>query len=236
MLSYTEENYLKALLQLTVERSDKPEAGTNELAAHLQVKPATANDMLKRLKEKHLIHYEKYGKSSLTAEGRKHAIEVVRKHRLWETFLFEKLDFSWDEVHEVAEQLEHIQSQKLIDRLDKFLDYPAFDPHGDPIPNAKGELKIPFKKTLNEEVPGHRCRMVGVKDNSATFLRYVDKLGLSINKQIRLLARQPYDELLEIEVNGQKTSVSPKFADNILIVCEDCEKQVPVKKRKPTKH
>jgi len=223
MLSFTEENYLKALLQLTVEKGEKEEAGTNELAAHLNVKPATANDMLKKLKEKQLISYEKYGKSSLTEEGKKFAIEVVRKHRLWETFLYAKLEFSWDEVHEVAEQLEHIRSPKLIDRLDKFLDYPALDPHGDPIPNAKGELKIPFKKTLNEEEIGHTCRMVGVKDNSAPFLQYVDRVGLSINKQIRLLSRQPYDELLEIEVNGVTTSVSPKFAENILIVCDDCD-------------
>jgi DtxR family Mn-dependent transcriptional regulator len=236
MLSFTEENYLKALLQLTVETGDKTEAGTNELAAHLHVKPATANDMLKRLKDKHLIHYEKYGKSSLTADGRKHAIEVVRKHRLWETFLFEKLDFSWDEVHEVAEQLEHIQSQKLIDRLDKFLDYPVLDPHGDPIPNAKGELKLPFKKTLNEEVVGHKCRMVGVKDNSSSFLQYVDKVGLGINNHIKLMARQSYDEQLEIEVNGIRTSVSPKFAENILIVCDECEKKSPVKKRKLQRH
>ncbi len=225
MLSTTEENYLKALLQLTIEQADKLEAGTNELAAHLGVKPATANDMLKKLREKQLIHYEKYGKSSLTVDGRKKAIEIVRKHRLWETFLYEHLGFTWDEVHEVAEQLEHIQSSKLIDKLDEFLDYPSFDPHGDVIPSATGEMKIPEKKTLNEETVGHQCKMVGVKDNSATFLQYVDKVGLRINQPIKVLARQPYDELIEIEVNGLKSSVSPRFADNIIIVCHDCEAQ-----------
>jgi len=225
MLSTTEENYLKALLQLTLEQTDKAEAGTNELAAQLGVKPATANDMLKKLKEKQLIHYEKYGKSSLTTEGKKRAIEVVRKHRLWETFLYEHLSFTWDEVHEVAEQLEHIQSSKLIDRLDQFLNYPSFDPHGDVIPTASGEMKIPAKKTLNEEEVGHHCKMVGVKDNSATFLQYVDKVGLRMNQPIRILSRQPYDELIEIEVNGQKSSVSPRFAENIVIVCNDCELQ-----------
>lgn len=138
-LSYTEENYLKGLFKLTIELGDKEEAGTNEIAAHLGVKPASVNDMLKKLKDKKLIQYERYGKSSLTKEGKKRAIEIVRKHRLWETFLHEKLAFNWDEVHEVAEQLEHIQSKKLIDKLDQFLEYPSIDPHGDPIPNAKGE-------------------------------------------------------------------------------------------------
>jgi DtxR family Mn-dependent transcriptional regulator len=146
MLSFTEENYLKALWHLTMDNTHKGDAGTNELAAHLNVKPATSNDMLKKLKEKKLVDYKKYGKSSLTNKGKKLAIEVVRKHRLWETFLYEKLEFTWDEVHEVAEQLEHIQSQKLVDKLDKFLNYPYFDPHGDVIPNAKGEMRVPLKK------------------------------------------------------------------------------------------
>jgi len=223
MLSFTEENYLKALLHLTIKTGDKEEAGTNEIAAHLNVKPATANDMLKKLKEKKLIDYEKYGKSSLTTSGRKLAIEVVRKHRLWETFLYEKLEFTWDEVHEVAEQLEHIQSSKLVDKLDKFLNYPVFDPHGDAIPTAKGEMEMPLKKTLNEQEIGRSCMMIGVKEDSSSFLQYVDKVGLSINKKIKVLSKQPYDELIEIEVNGKRFSVSPKFAENILIVSEDVE-------------
>lgn len=232
MLSTTEENYLKALLQLTIEQSSKAEAGTNELATQLGVKPATANDMLKKLKEKKLINYEKYGKSSLTTQGKKLAVEVVRKHRLWETFLYEQLGFTWDEVHEVAEQLEHIQSSKLIDRLDKLLNYPSFDPHGDVIPTASGEMKMPSKKTLNEEEVGHNCKMVGVKDNSAAFLQYVDKVGLSMHNHIKVLSRQPYDELIEIEVNGRKSSVSPRFAENIVIVCNDCEQKVKKGKKK----
>lgn len=229
MLSFTEENYLKALLQLTLETGNKEDVGTNELAAHLNIKPATANDMLKKLKEKKFVSYKKYGKSSLTTEGKKLAIEVVRKHRLWETFLYEKLEFTWDEVHEVAEHLEHIQSPKLISKLDKFLNYPAFDPHGDVIPSAKGEMKMPVKKTLNEEEIGHTCTMVGVKDNSATFLQYVNKVGLSINNQIKVLSKQNYDDLIEIEVNGKSSSVSPKFAENIVIICKDCLSKKQVK-------
>lgn len=217
MLSSTEENYLKALLHLTF-ISEKEEAGTNEIAAYLSVKPATTNDMLKRLKEKKLIHYEKYGKISLSEKGRLLAMEVLRKHRLWETFLYEKLEFTWDEVHEVAEQLEHIQSHKLVDKLDKFLSYPQFDPHGDVIPNAKGEMKAPYKKTLAEVQTGKSCKMVAVKDNTAPFLQYVMKVGLGINNKIKVVSKQSYDALMEIEVNGKKSHVSQKFAENILVV------------------
>lgn len=218
MLSYTEENYLKALLQLTLEEGPREGAGTNELAAYLAVTPATVTAMLKKLKEKKLIEYEKYGKVSLTTEGKKSAIEVLRKHRLWETFLYEKMEFTWDEVHEVAEQLEHIQSQKLINKLDKLLGFPKFDPHGDPIPNANGELKVLPKKTLSEIEVGCTCVMVAVKDNSAPFLQYVVQLGLAINNKILVLGKQPYDALMEIEVNGKRSAVSQKFTSNIYVV------------------
>ena len=218
MLSYTEENYLKALLQLTVEEGMPEEAGTNDLAAYLGIKPATVTAMLKKLKEKKLIEYEKYGKVSLTAEGRRCAIEVLRKHRLWETFLYEKMEFTWDEVHEVAEQLEHIQSPKLVNKLDKLLGYPQFDPHGDPIPNAEGEFKVRSKKTLSEVEVGTSCVMVAVKDNSAPFLQYVVQLGLGINNKIKVLAKQPYDAMMDIEVNGKKSTVSHKFANNIYVI------------------
>lgn len=217
MLSSTEENYLKALLHLTL-ISDKEEAGTNEIAAYLGVKPATTNDMLKRLKEKDMIRYERYGKVSLAEKGRMLATEVLRKHRLWETFLYEKLEFTWDEVHEVAEQLEHIQSHKLVDKLEKFLNYPQFDPHGDPIPDAKGEMSAPFKKTLSEIEPGQSCKMVAVKDNTTPFLQYVVQVGLGINNNIKVIGKQPYDALMEIEVDGKRSTVSQKFAENILVL------------------
>jgi DtxR family Mn-dependent transcriptional regulator len=217
MLSYTEENYLKAMLKLTID-SETGEAGTNELAAMLAVKPATVNDMLKKLKEKQLVDYKKYGKITLTGAGKKIAIDIIRKHRLWETFLYKKLEFSWDEVHEVAEQLEHIQSAKLVAKLDKFLDYPEFDPHGDPIPNQQGELKNPFKRTLASIEVGDRCTMAAVKDNSTTFLQYVDKVGLGINLSIKVLSKQVFDDLIEIEANGIRSTVSQKFAENIYVV------------------
>jgi DtxR family Mn-dependent transcriptional regulator len=219
MLSYTEENYLKALLKITFER-ESIEAGTNEIASLLVLKPATVNDMLKKLKEKELVDYEKYGKIKLTKSGKKIALEIIRKHRLWETFLYEKLEFTWDEVHEVAEQMEHIQSAKLVDKLDKFLNYPEFDPHGDPIPNKKGELKVHYKKTLSDIPVGKSCKMVAVKDNSSPFLQYVVKVGLSINIKINVMSVQDYDSMMLIEVNGQQSFISQKFAENIFVVAE----------------
>jgi DtxR family Mn-dependent transcriptional regulator len=223
-LSITEENYIKVLFQLTIEAGDKSDAGTNKIASHLGIKPASVNDMLKKLKDKKLIQYEKYGKSSLSKEGKKLAVDIVRKHRLWETFLFEKLAFSWDEVHEVAEQLEHIQSKKLINKLDQFLNYPTADPHGDPIPNANGEIMIESRKSLVTEEVGHTCKMVGVKDNSAAFLQYADSLGLAINQRIKIKSRQAYDDLIEIEVKGIRNRISPKFAEHIIVVCDECNK------------
>lgn len=218
MHSFTEENYLKAILVLSLEGNKSEGPGTNELAAYLGVKPPTATDMLKRLKEKKLIEYEKYGKIRLTKEGKKIAIYILRKHRLWETFLYEKLDFTWDEVHEVAEHLEHIPSQKLIDKLDKFLNYPEFDPHGEPIPNNRGDIKTHYKRTLAEVEPGANCKMVAVRDNSVPFLKYIVQVGLGINEKIKVIGRNAYDSQMEIEVNNKIVSVSQKFAENIYVI------------------
>ena len=154
----------------------------------------------------------------MTASGKKQAIEIVRKHRLWETFLYEKFEFTWDEVHEVAEQLEHIHSPKLIEKLDKFLDYPEFDPHGDAIPNAKGELKFQVRKNLSQVAVGKTCKLIAVKDNTASFLQYVVKVGLGLSSKIKVVSRQEFDGTMEIEVNGKKSSVSQKFAENLYVI------------------
>ncbi len=216
MLSQTEENYLKSLLRISID-NEVNEVGTNELAFALGLKPATVNDMLKKLREKKLVSYEKYGKISLTDSGRKLAVDILRKHRLWETFLYQKLEFSWDEVHEVAEQLEHIQSEKLIDKLDKLLDFPKFDPHGDPIPSKAGEIHIQHKTTLSEIAVGMTCKMVAVRDNSSSFLQYVVKVGLGINNEIKVISKQEFDSSMVIEVNGIQSNVSQKFAENIFV-------------------
>ena len=226
MLSFSEENYLKALLHIT-QSNDMEEVGTNELAVVLQVKPATANSMLKKLRDKNLVEYQKYGKIKLTPSGYEKAMAVIRKHRLWETFLYEKLDFTWDEVHEVAEQLEHIQSDKLIDKLDQFLNFPEFDPHGDPIPNKIGTVKIQYQNTLADMKAGKVYKMVAVKDDSPSFLNYVDEMGLGINKNISILSKHPYDAILTLEINHLKTVVSQRFAENIIVICDNCAHNKP---------
>lgn len=218
MLSYTEENYLKALLKLSFQNEDKPEAGTNEMAAHLGVKPATATDMLKKLKEKELVNYKKYGKILLTDAGKQQAIAILRKHRLWETFLYEKLDFSWDEVHEVAEQLEHIQSNKLVDKLEEFLGFPEFDPHGDPIPKANGDMPKVEKILLSEVKEGEVCWVVAVKDTSTVFLQYLEKLEITIGTPIKVVERIDFDGSMSIQISDQEArNVSMKFAESLFI-------------------
>lgn len=224
MLSFTEENYLKALVQLTVFNEGKDEVGVNKMANYLSVKPATVSDMVRKLRDKELVNYERYGKVSLTDQGRMAGMMVVRRHRLWETFLHEKLGFTWDEVHELAEELEHIHSKKLIDRLDQFLDFPEFDPHGDAIPSAEGAIVIPFRKTLTEVKIGEHCQIIAVKDNSVDFLKYVDKIGLSIHDELIVKDKEPFDSLTTLEFKGKEYVVSLKFTDNIFVVCAKCLK------------
>ncbi len=215
MLSDTEENYLKALLRITGEQGSGGEAGTNQLAAKLNVRPATATDMLKKLREKQLVNYEKYGKISLTDTGRDLAITIIRKHRLWETFLFDKLGFSWDEVHDIAEQLEHIKSDKLVERLDKFLGFPQFDPHGDAIPTADGNYIDEARLTLAEAAEHQPYVIVAVKDNSPSFLQYVSEIGMRIHSQVKVLHKYAFDHSMALEIDGIKTSISDKVAQNI---------------------
>lgn len=217
MLSRTEENYLKGLLHSTI-LSSKHGVGTNELALLLNVKPATVTDMLKKLKEKELVDYEKYGKISLTNEGRKRGMEVIRKHRLWETFLYEKLDFSWDEVHDVAEQLEHIQSAKLVDSIDKLLGYPKFDPHGDAIPTKNGEIAIPFSRLLSDIELHQEAKIIAVKDNSSAFLQYADKIGITIGQKVKIIHCEEFDQLLTLELANESKIISKKFAENIFVI------------------
>lgn len=217
MLSQTEENYLKSIFLITSGKENKPEAGINEIAATLDVRPATVNDMVKKLRDKGFVSAEKYGKIKLTESGLKQALLLVRKHRLWETFLYDQLEFSWDEVHEIAEQLEHIQSEKLTEKLDKFLNYPKFDPHGDFIPDSKGNYQKTKHLCLNNMNVNQRCKLVAVKNNTAAFLKYVVKIGLGMSTEITFIERNEFDGSIVIEVGGNRTTVSEKFADNILV-------------------
>jgi len=214
MVTNTKENYLKAIYNLSIDRKDDT-LGTNEIAAYLGIAPATVTNMLKKLKDKDLISYEKYGSISLNTIGKEVACQVLRKHRLWETFLYEKMEFTWDEIHEVAEQLEHIKSKKLVDQLDKLLDNPEYDPHGDPIPKANGEPRKAFKKTLFNAELGTSCKIVAVKDSSSAFLKYATKIGLELDLEILVKTRYDFDGSMEIEIHGNTITISQKVAENV---------------------
>lgn len=216
-ISSTEENYLKAIYHLQRE-GDEEGVSTSSLSEHLQNKAASVTDMLKRLSDKKLIHYEKYKAVLLTKAGEKLATAIVRKHRLWEVFLMEKLNFGWDEVHAMAEQLEHIKSDELVERLDKFLGYPEYDPHGDPIPNARGLFpKLRFFP-LSQMPARSQGRLAGVSDHSTGFLQYLDSLGLKIGDRIRIEEKNNYDGSLHIYVNKKtRHYISEKVGRNLLI-------------------
>lgn len=221
MTSITEENYLKAIYSMSVEVPEK-KAGTNEVAGYLGVTPATTNAMLKKLKEKQWVDYEKYGKISLTNSGERMAISIIRKHRLWETFLHQVLGFRWEEVHEVAEQLEHIQSEKLIAKLDKFLSYPKFDPHGEPIPDEKGRLTAIKRKKLSEETKGHTCKVIGVNDSAVELLKYMGKQGIGIGSELKITDIHAFDKSIEVKLKNRKSVLSEQVASHILVRCNVC--------------
>lgn len=215
-ISQTEENYLKAIFNIC-EKSDKA-AGTNDISSAMQTSAASVTDMLKRLSEKKLINYAKYKGVTLTESGHKSATQLIRKHRLWETFLVKKLQFSWDKVHEIAEQLEHIKSPELVERLDDFLENPKFDPHGDPIPNADGEFTFRKQIQLSEAIVGEAGVVVGVQDDSEKFLQYLDKQGLVLGAKIEILEKFDYDESIQIKLNSDKEIVlSDKVSRNLFI-------------------
>jgi len=215
MFSLSEENYLKAIFHL--ERSFPTGVSTNALAEEMHTKASSVTDMIKRLSEKKLVAYKKYQGVKLSKLGRQTAVDVIRKHRLWEVFLVEKLDFTWDEVHEVAEQLEHIKSEKLIKELDKFLDFPKRDPHGDPIPDAEGNFVVANKILLSELDKGESGICVGVKDSSAEFLQYLDKNGIALGKEISILEKESFDQSMLIKLNGKELKISNVISSNLYI-------------------
>lgn len=217
-LTFTEENYIKAIYAIQ-DRSDNGEASVNEIAERMQTRPATVTDMFRKLSEKNLIHYEKYKKVRLTDAGAKIALNILRKHRLWETFLCDKLNFSWDEVHEVAEQLEHIRSQKLIDRMDEFLGFPEYDPHGDPIPKHDGAMPASKAIPLSEMPEQVKCVFVAVNDTSTAFLQQLKRFNLEIGAELIITERMPYDKSVWVtNKQGDSFQLSEKIAGNIFVV------------------
>ena len=215
MFSRAEENYLKAIYSLQVALHKN--ISTNLIAAKMQTKPSSVTDMVKKLAAKELLSYKKYQGVQLSERGKEVALKVVRKHRLWEYFLVNKLNYSWDQVHDIAEQLEHIQSETLIDKLEAFLKFPKFDPHGDPIPDKEG--KIMQIKTINllQLKVGQKGVLDNLKDSSDTFLKYLNKKNLAIRDKIKVIDIEPFDNSIHIETKTHQLVISKEVAKNLNI-------------------
>jgi len=213
--SSSKEDYLKAIYHL---QSQDGVVSTNELAGELQTRAASVTDMLKKLKDQKLLNYEPYKGFRLSSEGRRVAVQVVRKHRLWEYFLVEKLGFEWDEVHEIAEELEHVTSRKLIERLDEFLGYPKTDPHGDPIPDSSGRLERAQQINLSE-LPLHISAQVsGIGDQSSGMLELLRHKNIRLGSSIEIKKKFSFDDSLEIKIkNAAAVTISGEVAKNIFV-------------------
>lgn len=215
MQSFTEENYLKIIYHLS--QNNEGPIQTNAISEKMQTKAASVTDMMKKLADKHLVNYKKYQGVTLTPAGKSAAINIVRKHRLWEVFLVEKLNFKWDEVHDIAEDLEHIKSTELIERLDEFLAFPKSDPHGDPIPDKNGHFdSIPFIK-LSKLKTDEQGLIMGVSEHSSIFLKHLEKLGLTLGKRVTVKDTNDFDGSVELIIEQKKINVSREVAKHILI-------------------
>ena len=216
MFSHSEENYLKVIHKLAF--SNSKNVSTTLIAKELQTKASSVTDMLKKLADKKLVNYEKYKGVSLTQKGELIAVNVVRKHRLWEVFLVDTLNFNWDEVHDVAEQLEHIKSDQLIDRLDTFLNYPTIDPHGDPIPKKNGEIPFNNSILLSEGITNKIYKVSCVKDNSKSFLQFLDKHEITINSELTTADKFDFDNSMTVKLSGGHSIIlSNKVSTNVFV-------------------
>jgi DtxR family Mn-dependent transcriptional regulator len=214
--SHTEENYLKAIFKL--QEKDRAEVSTNDIAKLVNTRAASVTDMLKRLADKNLVHYKKYQGVSLTDLGKKAAINIIRKHRLWESFLVEKLNFKWDEVHDIAEQMEHIESEELINRLNEFLGFPEYDPHGDPIPSKNGVFAGKKMNVLHDMPVGFMGNISGVNEHSPAFLNHLDKINIKLGVQVKVEDRNDYDNSFWISIDSaEPVFISKEVAKNLLV-------------------
>lgn len=215
MFSQSEENYLKAIFNLEIEFQDF--VSTNTIAERMKTKASSVTDMLKKLAKKNLVVYKKYQGAKLSRSGKKIAISIIRKHRLWECFLVDKLHFNWDEVHEIAEQLEHIRSKELILRLEEYLDFPTIDPHGDPIPDKNGKINFHKGNTLADTKVNATGVVIGVKDSSNDFLKFLKKLNISLGTSIKIIDKESFDQSLTIVIDNNEINISHQTAKNIFI-------------------
>ena len=214
MNTKSEEDYLKCLYHL---QQGKKNVSTNEIANYLSMKPSSVSDMLKKLAEKKCVNYLKYKGSSLTKKGELIALSVIRKHRLWETFLVNKLGFSWSKVHNIAEQLEHVNSEELIDKLDHFLAYPQIDPHGDPIPQKNGTIAELNQKLLSELKHGEEGIITGIKKGTPSLLNFLDMKNIKLGDQIQLISILEFDQSAEVIIHKKTINLSEKICSNLLI-------------------
>ena len=198
-MTISEENYIKVIYHLSL--VSPKGVNTNAIAGMLDTKASSVTDMLKKLSDKELVSYQKYQGVTLTESG----------------FLVDKLNFSWDEVHEIAEELEHIKSEALINKLDEFLEFPDFDPHGDPIPNANGVIKKVNKLLLSEAVLNTEYKCVGVKDSSSDFLKYLDKQKIALGSKIKVKEKESFDDTLLVEIDSRELTLSNKIANNLYV-------------------
>lgn len=213
--SISEENYIKAIFHL---QQQDGFATTNEVANELSTKPASVTDMMKKLKVKKLLHYEPYQGFRLSTEGNRVALDIIRRHRLWEYFLSEKLNFTWDEVHEVAEDLEHVSSKKLIDRLDEFLEFPKFDPHGDPIPDINGNFTVTRVISLQDMAMNTKAVVSNIKDQSTEILEVLQHKNISIGTRLEVKKKFGFDNSLEVKIGRQPViTISEQLAKNIFV-------------------
>ncbi|MBC7862506.1 MAG: metal-dependent transcriptional regulator [Bacteroidia bacterium] len=215
-LSVTEENYLKGIYKLSFFETGK--VSNNSIASLLNVNPASVLEMLRKLEKKKLIIYDKVKGARLTASGKQIAVYTIRKHRLWEVFLAEKLGFGWEEIHNIAEQMEHIQSAELVERLDKFLNFPKFDPHGDPIPDPQGRFNLQEGISLADAQLGKEYKITGVKDHQDEFLKFLSRSGLGLGIKIKVAGIEAYDDSLRVSIEGKKEiTISRKVAQNLVV-------------------
>jgi DtxR family Mn-dependent transcriptional regulator len=215
MLTVAEENYIKAIYKLA-ERNEV--VTTKDIADRVSTKPSSVSDMLKKLADKKYINYEKYQHISLTKLGEKLALKTIRKHRLWEVFLVEKLGFGWEEIHPIAEELEHINSDELVNRLDDFLGNPQYDPHGDPIPTVEGKISAVKVKKLAETAKGETVVMTGVADHSAPFLKHLSKLNISLSTKLKVKDVNDFDRSMLVSIEGEKAQfISHEVAKSLLV-------------------
>jgi len=214
-MTLSEEDYIKAIYHLS--KKDDARVSTNAIANQMKTKPSSVTDMIKKLSDKFFVDYRKYQGVALTALGQEMALSIIRKHRLWEVFLVEKLDFAWDEVHEVAEQLEHIKSEELIDKLDKHLGYPKVDPHGDPIPTKDGKFTKSVKRLLSDVLVGAEGICVGVKDSSPAFLKFLDKNKISLGDTFKIIDKEEFDGSIQLKTPNGVMRISNQIASNLFL-------------------